>query len=187
MIKHTYFSIELSILKHPVITVINKRRKEPNYGQELAFQSKQITTTETSWTDRQARWIKSKNHDILRHTGAQQVTTKTSSRNSHFSTRIQGIGTNYTSLSYITTTKPDAIDPTTGEASSIPSRKENNCYIPIVGINSNIPQVAPRTTREDPTSTAISLTQFFFLSFQCRVPGTCFPRKGRSEGDASEK
>ena len=31
-------SIELSILKHPVITVVNKRRKEANYGQELAFQ-----------------------------------------------------------------------------------------------------------------------------------------------------
>ena len=38
MVKHTYFSVELSILKHPVIAVINKRRKEPNYGQELAFQ-----------------------------------------------------------------------------------------------------------------------------------------------------
>ena len=82
---------------------------------------------------------------------------------------------NYTSLSDITTTKPDAIHPTTGEASSTLSRKENNCYISIVGINSNVPQVAPRTTREYPTSTAISLTQFFF---QCRVPGTCFPRKG---------
>ena len=31
-------------MKHPVVTVINKRRKEPNYGQELAFQSKQTTT-----------------------------------------------------------------------------------------------------------------------------------------------
>ena len=51
--------------------------------------------------------------------------------------------------------------PTTGEASSILSRKENNCYISIVGINSNAPQVAPRTTREYLTSTAISLTQFF--------------------------
>ena len=59
---------------------------------------------------------------------------KTSSRNSHFGTRIQGIGTNYTSLSYTTITKPDAIYPTTGEASSILSRKENNCYISIVGI-----------------------------------------------------
>ena len=104
----------------------------------------------------------SKNHYILRHTGAQQVTTKTPSGNSRFGTRIQGIGTNYTSLSYITTTKPDAIDPTTGEASSILSRKENNCYISIVGINSNVPQIAPRTTREDPTSTAISLTRIFF-------------------------
>ena len=71
------------------------------------------------------------------------------------------------------------------EASSITSRKEIIAYISIVGINSNVPQVAPRTTREDPTSTAISLTQIFF--FQCRVPGTCFPRKGRSEGDASTK
>ena len=129
---------------------------------------------------------KYKIHYILRHTRTQQVTTKTSSHNSRFGTRIQGIGTNYTPLSDTTTTKPDPIYPTTGKASSIPSRKENNCYISIVGTNSNVPQVAPRTTREDPTSTAISLTQIFFF-FQCRVPGTCFPRKGRSEGDASEK
>ena len=89
------------------------------------------------------------------------------SRNSRFGTRIQGTGTNYTSLSDTSTAKPDAIYPTTGEASSILSRKENNCYISIVGINSNVPQVAPRTTREDPTSTAISLTQnFFFLSVE---------------------
>ena len=101
MVKHTYSSIELSILKHPVVTVINKRRKEPNYGQELAFQSKQIMTTETSWRGRQARWIKIKNHYILRHTGAHQVTIKTSSRNSHFGTKIQGIGTNYTHLCLI--------------------------------------------------------------------------------------
>ena len=60
MVKHTYFSIELSILKHPVITVVNKRRKEPSYGQELTFQSKQITTTKTSRKGRQARWIKIK-------------------------------------------------------------------------------------------------------------------------------
>ena len=60
MVKHAYFSIELSILKHPVITVINKRRKESNYGQELAFQSKQRMTTKTSWTGHQARWIKVK-------------------------------------------------------------------------------------------------------------------------------
>ena len=45
---HIYFSIELSILKHPVITVVKKRRKELNYGQELAFQSKQIMATEIS-------------------------------------------------------------------------------------------------------------------------------------------
>ena len=51
--------------------------------------------------------------------------TKPLSHNSHFSTRIQGIGTNYASLSYITTTKLDAIDLTIGEASSIPSRKED--------------------------------------------------------------
>ena len=30
------------------------------------------------------------------HTGAHRVTIKTSSRNSRFGTRIQGIGTNYT-------------------------------------------------------------------------------------------
>ena len=101
-------------------------------------------------------------HFILKHTGAQQVTTLTSSSYQSFDTWIQGIEINYTSLSDITTTKPDAIHPTTGEASSILSRKENNCYISIVGINSNVPQVAPRTTREYPTSTAISLTQIFF-------------------------
>ena len=65
---------------------------------------------------------------------------------------------------YTTTTKPNAIYPTTGEASSILSRKEDNCYISIVGINSNAPQVAPRTTRGYPTSIAISLTQFFSFS-----------------------
>ena len=101
MVKHTYFSIELSILKHPVVTVINKRRKESNYGQELAFQSKRIMTIKTSWKGHQARWIEIKNHYILRHTGAHQVTIKTSSRNSHFGTRIQGIGTNYTHLCLI--------------------------------------------------------------------------------------
>ena len=111
--------------------------------------------------------------------------TKTPSRNSCFGTRTQGIGINYTSLSDITNAKLNAIYPTTGEASSIPSRKESNCHTSIAGKNSNVPQVAPRTTRVDPTSTAISLTQDFF--FQCRVPGTCFPWKGRSEGDASEK
>ena len=102
MVKHTYFSIELSILKHPVVTVINKRRKEPNYGQELAFQSKWTTTIKTSRKGHQARWIEiKKNHYILRLTGAHQVTIKTSSRNSHFGTRIQGIGTNYTHLCLI--------------------------------------------------------------------------------------
>ena len=60
MVKHTYFSIELGILKWSVITVVNKRRKELNYGQELAFQSKQITTTETSRKGHQARQIKIK-------------------------------------------------------------------------------------------------------------------------------
>ena len=68
---------------------------------------------------------------------------------------------NFTSLSDITTTKPDTIYLTTGEASSTLSRKENNCYISIVGRNSNVPQVAARTTREYPTSTAISYTFFF--------------------------
>ena len=96
MVKHTYFSIELSILKHPVVTVINKRRKESNYGQELAFQSKRTMSITTSQKGHQARWIELKNHYILRHTGAHQVTIKTSSRNSRFGTRIQGIGTNYT-------------------------------------------------------------------------------------------
>ena len=104
--------------------------------------------------------------------------TKTPSRNSHFGTRIQGIGTKYTSLSDTTTAKPDAIYPTTGKASSISSRKENNCYISIVGINSNVPQVAPRTTREDPTSTAISLTQIFFSFLSVESQELVSPGKG---------
>ena len=65
MVKHTYFSVQLSILKHPVVTVINKRRKEPNYGQELAFQSKGTTTIKTSRKGHQVRWIEVKNHYIL--------------------------------------------------------------------------------------------------------------------------
>ena len=35
------------------------------------------------------------------HTGAHHVMIKTSSHNSHFDTRIQGIGTNYTHLCLI--------------------------------------------------------------------------------------
>ena len=98
MVKHTYFSIKLIILKHPVIT---KRRKEPNYGQELAFQSKQTTTTKTSRKDRQARRIEIKIINIFRHTGAHQVMIRTTSHNSRFGTRIQRIGTNYTHLCLI--------------------------------------------------------------------------------------
>ena len=90
-----------------------------------AFQSKQITTTETSRIGHQDRRIKSKNYYILRHTGAHQVTTKTSSRNRRFGTRIQGIGTNYTHLCLVQPLPSlDAIYSTTGRASSIPSRKE---------------------------------------------------------------
>ena len=81
--------------------------------------------------------------------------------------------------------EPDAKYLTTGEASSMLSRKENNYYTSIVGINSNAPQVAPRTTREYPTSTAISLTHFFFSSVEFQE--LVSPKKGRSEGDASEK
>ena len=42
---------------------------------------------------------KLENHYTFRYTGAQQVTTYTSSRTNRFGTRIQGIGINYTSLS----------------------------------------------------------------------------------------
>ena len=60
MVKHTYISIELSILKHPVVTVVNKIRKESNYGQELKFQSKRTMTIKTSRKCCQARWIEIK-------------------------------------------------------------------------------------------------------------------------------
>ena len=124
MVKHTYFSVELSILKHPVITVVNKRRKEPNYGQELAFQSKRTMTIKTSRKGRQARWIEIKIITFLctqEHTRLQSrhiVVTVVRYQDSRNWNQL------HTSLSYTTITKPDAIYPTTGEASSIPSRKE---------------------------------------------------------------
>ena len=71
MVKHTYFSIKLSISKHSLVTVVNKRRKELNYGQKLAFQSTQIMTTETSRTGRQDRRIKIK---IITFQGTQEHT-----------------------------------------------------------------------------------------------------------------
>ena len=35
-----------------------------------------------------------------------------------------------------------------------------------MGIDSGVPQVVPRTAREDPTSSAISLTEIFFSSVE---------------------
>ena len=62
--------------------------------------SKQTTTTKTSRKGHQTRRIKIKKKILKKlhfmHTGAHRVTIKTSSRNSHFGTRTQGIGTNYT-------------------------------------------------------------------------------------------
>ena len=88
--------------------------------------SKQTTTTKTSRKDLQARRIKNKNHYIL----CTQEHTVLRSR--HLVITIVSVPgfkeleptTHITSLSYTTITKPDAIYPTTGEASSIPSRKE---------------------------------------------------------------
>ena len=71
MVKHTYFSVELSILKHPFVTVVNKRRKEPNYGQELAlFKVNRQRPSKLVGKVVQARQIEIKNHYILRHTGS---------------------------------------------------------------------------------------------------------------------
>ena len=67
---HT-FQRRAKYLKHPVITVINKRKKEPNYGQELTIQSKQTTTIKTSRKGCQARWIKIK---IITSLGTQEHT-----------------------------------------------------------------------------------------------------------------
>ena len=53
-------------------------------------------TTNTSQKDHQSRQNKIKNHYILMPTGAHCVMIKTSSHNSRFGTRIQGIGTNHT-------------------------------------------------------------------------------------------
>ena len=144
-------------------------------------------TTKTSRSDRKAEWQYIEIHYISGYSREKGhlVMTRTSSRTNRFGTRIQGIGITYTSLSDRSTTKADTIYPTTREASSILSRKENNCYISIVGTNSNAPQVAPRTTRGYPTSTAISLTQNFFSSVESQE--LVYPQKGRSEGDASEK
>ena len=60
MVKHTYFSIELSIKKHSVVTIVNKRRKESNYGQELTIQSKRTMTIKTSQKGHQANQIEIK-------------------------------------------------------------------------------------------------------------------------------
>ena len=67
-------------------------------------------------------------------------------------------------------------------ASSRLSRKENNCIISIVGKHSNVPQVAPRTTREGPYLYChLSYTILYSVEF----PWNRLPRKGRSEEDAS--
>ena len=54
------------------------------------------------------------------HTGAHRVTIKTSSRNSRFSTRVQGIGTNYTHHCLI--------QPLPGQTQSILLQKELAAY-----------------------------------------------------------
>ena len=58
-------------------------------------------TIKTSRKGRQAKRMKNKKSLHFMHTGAHQVTIKTTSCNSHFGTRIQGIGTNYTHLCFI--------------------------------------------------------------------------------------
>ena len=67
-------------------------------------------------------------------------------------------------------------------ASSRLSRKGNNCIISTVGKHSNVPQVAPRMTREGPYLYChLSCTILYSVEF----PWNCLPWKGRSEGDAS--
>ena len=63
--------------------------------------------------------------------------------------------------------------------------KGNNCTSSIVGKYSNVPQVAPRMTREGPYLYCHLSYTFFCL--QCRVSLELIPWKGRSEGDASTK
>ena len=65
MVKHIHFSTKLCILKHSVITVIKKRRKEPNYGQIYIIVNKRITTTKTNRTDHQIKAIKVKINTFL--------------------------------------------------------------------------------------------------------------------------
>ena len=65
MVKHIHFSTKLSILKHSVITVIKKRRKEPNYGQIYIITSRRITTTKTNHTGHQIKAIKMKINTFL--------------------------------------------------------------------------------------------------------------------------
>ena len=47
-------------MKHSVVTVVNKRRKEPNYGQKHIIPIRQTMTTKTSQKGCQARRIKNK-------------------------------------------------------------------------------------------------------------------------------
>ena len=98
------------------------------------------------------------------HTGAHHVTIKTSSCNSHFSTRTQGIRTNYTHH-YPRQPLPSQMQSTRlqEKLAACPVERKYLQHL-YCKENSNVPQVAPRTTREDSTSTAISLTQFFFSS-----------------------
>ena len=113
------------------------------------------------------RHEKLKNTLLLWYTIAQRVTTRTSSHTNRFGTRIQGIGINYTSLSDIIITEPNAKYPTTREASSMLSRKENNCYISIVGTNPNAPQVADQDNQRIPyLHCHLSYTIFPSVEFQ---------------------
>ena len=134
-------------------------------------------TTKTNRTSRQTRSIKSKINTFLIHTEAHHVMTGTMSRNSHFRTRLQGIGTNYTQHCLIQPVSSQLQFTCLQEELAAYSVERNYLHHIYCRKNSNVPQVAPRTSREEPYLHCHLSYTIFFLFIHCRVPWTCFPRK----------
>ena len=100
------------------------------------------------------------------HTEAHHVTTRTMSRNSHFRTRLQGIGTNYTQHCLIQPVSSKLQSTCLQEELAVYSVERNYLHhIYCIEKNSNVPQVAPRMSREEPYLYCHLSYTFFFLLF----------------------
>ena len=111
-------------MKHPVVTVMKKRSKEPNYGQIYIFSNKYTMTTKTNHIGHKIENDKNRKYYILGHIGTPCVTTKTMSRNNNSGQDPGNWNQLHTTLSHTASIKSSAIYLTTGGASSRPSRKE---------------------------------------------------------------